>query len=320
MDLVPGFQQLNRKLTSPVMTIGNFDGVHLGHQKIIRLAVEKARARRGECVAMTFRPHPLAYLRPHSELKLITTYAEKLDLLAALGVDVIIEQPFTPEFAELSAQEFFQKIILDQVKPEAIVIGYDFGFGKNREGNVKTLQAFSHPAGIEFNEVTQQQTAGEVISSSRIREHLLRGDVDKAKLLLGREFSYRGTVSRGAGRGKNLGFPTANIRVADFQDKLVLPYGVYVTHAVIDGVELPSVTNVGVRPTFDVASEFPAWIECHVLGFGDRPELAQGFYGKTLEVRFVQRLREERRFANVEQLKEAVLQDIRRARQILGVN
>jgi riboflavin kinase/FMN adenylyltransferase len=319
MEFIQGFQSLNRKLRNPVLTIGNFDGVHLGHQKIIRQAVEQARSRQGECVAMTFRPHPLAYLRPQSQLKLITTYSEKRDLLSSLGVDIIIEQPFTPEFAEFSAQDFFQRIIVERVQPEAVIIGYDFGFGKNREGNVQTLKALGQAAGIEVTEVSQQSLAGEVISSSRIREHLLNGDMAKAKSFLGREFSYRGVVSRGAGRGKILGFPTANLNIGDFNDKLVIPFGVYVTHAVIDGVELPSVTNVGIRPTFVEGADFPAWVECHVLDFGSRPDFARGFYGKTLEVRFVRRLRPECKFADVEALKAAVLEDIRQARQILGV-
>lgn len=318
METVRGIRSLNKSLPHAVLTIGNFDGVHLGHQRIIGLAVEKARALGGTAVAYTFRPHPQVALRPGANVQLLLTYDEKLEWLAALGLDMTIEEPFSREFSTVAPQEFFTDVILRRLNAEAIVVGYDFAFGKERAGTLQALEEFCKKAGVELTVVAPQRASAEVVSSSRIRQHLAAGEVDNAAALLGREFFYRGVVVRGEGRGRKLGFPTANLKI---ENKLTLPYGVYATWAVLDGQRLPSVTNVGVRPTFTTQAagggptdghELPALVETHLL------DTTQDLYGKTLEVRFVKRLREERRFPGIDALKAQISADASQARVLLG--
>lgn len=318
MEVVQGFSHLSVPLIHPVLTIGNFDGVHVGHQRMIRLAVEKARARHGQCVVITFSPHPQEVLRPDlPPPPRITTEEEKREIFASLGVDLLIEQPFTREFASTSAREFFETILCSRVQAEAIVIGYDFGFGKNREGSIQTLTQLANQKGMELTLVSAQvlnPRDSEVISSSKIRELLIQGKLEQANALLGREFSYRGKVVQGDGRGRKIGFPTANLRFVE-SAKLSLPYGVYVTRAIVDGKEYPSVTNIGRRPTFfSDFGDFPAWIECHLL------DLDLDLYDRQLEVRFLARLREEKKFENIAALKVQISEDIAKAWQLFRSN
>lgn len=318
MEVVQGYKHLPRVILHPVLTIGNFDGLHVGHQRMIQQAIDKARLRQGQCVAMTFTPHPQAVLRPDlPPPQRITTDEEKRDLFAALGVDILIEQPFTRDFASITAEEFFETVIDRAIRAEAIVIGYDFGFGKNREGSIRTLTELANQRGIELTLVSAQVLSSEnreVISSSKVRDCLLKGDLESAHAFLGREFSYRGVVVTGDGRGRKIGFPTANLQLVGtgVESKLSLPHGVYVTRAVIQGEVLPSVTNIGIRPTFSIgSSNFPSCIECHIL------DSTLDLYGQEIEVRFVKRLREERKFAGVEELKAQIAQDVRKAREVL---
>jgi riboflavin kinase/FMN adenylyltransferase len=317
METIHGIGALNKSLPHVVLTIGNFDGVHLGHQRIIQLAVEKARAKGGTAVAYTFRPHPQVALRPGARVALLLTYDEKLEFLAAQGLDVTIEEPFSREFSTVEPQHFFTDVILRRLSAQAIVVGYDFAFGKERSGNLSALEAFCKSAGVELTIVAPQREDSEVVSSSRIRQHLVAGDVDKASGLLGREFFYRGIVVRGEGRGRKIGFPTANLKI---ENKTTLPYGVYATWAMLDGKKMASVTNVGVRPTFSEPGtaagqldgpELPALVETHLL------DTTMDLYGQTLEVRFVKRLRAERRFPGVDALKAQIAADAAQARDLL---
>lgn len=311
MELVRGIQSLSRALSRPVVTIGNFDGVHLGHRCIIGLAVEKARSRNGTAVAYTFRPHPQVALRPEAGVQLLSTYDEKLELIAALGVDLVVEEPFSREFSTTPSERFFEETLRSRLGAEAIVVGYDFAFGRGREGHLEALQAFCEKAGVELTVVPPQQGAdGETVSSSRIRRQLLAGDVAAARLLLGREYSYQGIVAKGEGRGRQLGFPTANLRI---EDKLMLPYGVYATRARVDGRVFDSITNIGVRPTFagPEGSTPRVLVETHFL------DASMDLYGRALEVFFLARLREERRFSGVEELKARIAADIEQARRTL---
>lgn len=320
METFRGIQTLSRSFVQPVVTIGNFDGVHLGHQQIIRLAIEKAKARGGTSIAYTFRPHPQQALNPAASLQLLTTYDEKLELLEQTGLNVTIEEPFSREFSTVSPSEFFNEILLKRLGARAIVVGYDFAFGKERQGHLQALEELCRGAGVELTVVSPQRVNDEVASSSKIRQHLLAGEIESATKLLGREFHYRGIVVKGEGRGRKLGFPTANLRI---ENKLTLPYGVYATwarcEALFPGQLLPSVTNVGVRPTFqsatsteESAKELPALVETHLF---DR---TVDLYGNVFEVRFVKRLREERRFPNIEALKSQILADAGLARTILS--
>lgn len=314
MEIFRGIQKLERSLKRPVVTIGNFDGVHLGHRRIFEIAREKAKALGGECVAYTFRPHPQVALRPGTELQLLSTYDEKLELMATSGLDVVIEEPFSREFSTISPEHFFSDVLLKKLGVQAIVVGYDFAFGKERQGELEALELMCRHARVELTVVPPQRRDGEVASSSRIRQCLLHGDLKKATRLLGRDFSYQGAVIRGEGRGRLIGFPTANLKL---ESKLVLPYGVYATWAVVDAGHFsrepqifPSVTNIGVRPTFHTG-ELPALIETHLL------DQTIDLYGRILEVRFVDKLRDEMKFSGVDSLKEQIVKDVAKSREIL---
>lgn len=315
MEIVRGISTLSRSLEHPVVTIGNFDGVHLGHREIIAQAIGKARARGGTCLAYTFRPHPQAALKPELGVQLLSTYDEKLQELERLGVDVVIEEPFSREFSVIGWEQFFNDCLLRRLNLEEIVVGYDFSFGKERQGHIEALQAACQKASVALTVVPPQRVDGEIVSSSRIRRHLLKGEIEAANSLLGSAFYYRGVVIRGEGRGRQLGFPTANLKI---ENKLALPYGVYATMAFPSAfpgtpAQTPvlSVTNVGVRPTFQPSSSgstedsgFPALVETHLIG------VTQDLYGKPLEVRFLRKLRDERRFNGVEELKTQIRRDI----------
>jgi len=308
MEIIHGIQQLKKRLTHPVVTIGNFDGVHRGHQMIIKTAIEQARARKGVCVAYTFRPHPQVALNPAAQIQLLSTYEEKLRILEALGVDITIEEPFSREFSTVAPEQFFKDVLLRQISAEAIVVGYDFGFGKERKGQLDILVTLCRQSGVELTVIQPQKTDGEVASSSRVRQHLLGGQIESATHLLNRHFSYRGVVVKGDGRGRKIGFPTANLKL---ENKLVLPNGVYATWALAFAVKYPSVTNVGVRPTFQQDLELPAIVETHIL------DQTIDLYGNTLEVQFVKKLRDEKKFSGIEDLKNQIQLDAQAARQIL---
>ncbi len=318
MEIFRGYRALGRTLKSPVVSIGNFDGVHRGHQVLLKTAQEKASARQGECVVYTFRPHPQVALRPGAALSLLTTYDERLELFRDLGVQCVIEEPFSREFSTIEPQVFFNEVLVRQLGAEAIVVGYDFAFGKERHGHLDSLQRFCQSVGIELTVVPPQRHQGEVVSSSRIRQYLLAGDVGAAESLMGRPFQYCGAVVRGAGRGRQLGFPTANLKLAE---KLTLPFGVYATWARVGSRRFASVTNVGVRPTFQAeqgldsggsveARELPALVETHLLDF------SENLYGEEIEVHFIKRLRSEQKFQSFDALKEQIQKDIVAARKL----
>jgi riboflavin kinase/FMN adenylyltransferase len=294
----------SNKLRHPVVAIGNFDGVHLGHQAILSTAIRQAREAGGSAVAYTFRPHPRAVLNPGANIPLLLTYDEKLEILSGLGLDAVVEEPFSREFSSRTPERFFTESLIQGIGARAVVVGYDFAFGRERGGDLDGLRALCEGHGVKLTVVQPVSAPGGpdsgVVSSSRIRKLLLEGDVASAAKLMGRQFFYRGKVIRGDGRGRKLGFPTANLRI---EDKLALPHGVYVTRA---GGQ-PSVTNVGVRPTF--GEGLPLLVETHLL---DR---SADLYGSVLEVRFVSRLRDERKFDGIESLKAQIAADIAAARR-----
>jgi riboflavin kinase/FMN adenylyltransferase len=306
--VIAGVSALQQAPQKTVVTIGNFDGVHQGHQAILSVAVEQAREKGGVAIAFTFKPHPRLALDPASPVPLLCTYAEKAELLSKAGVDMVIEEPFSREFSTTSPETFFSEVLVRKLNAEAIVVGYDFAFGKERIGGLTVLEAFCKSARVQLTVVPPQRAGSEVVSSSAIRRHLLSGDLRTGNRLLGREFSYTGDVVRGEGRGKKLGFPTANLKL---ENKLALPYGVYATWAIIDGKRYASVTNVGVRPTFG-KEDLPALVECHLL------DATMDLYGRSLEVRFVERLREERKFLSIDALKSQIFSDTGQARLVLA--
>jgi riboflavin kinase/FMN adenylyltransferase len=314
MELLRGIQNLkNQKITCEhaVVTIGNFDGVHLGHQKIIQTTLEKAKARGGTSIAYTFRPHPQIALKPDSSIQLLSTYDEKIELLGATGLDIMVEEPFSREFSTIAPEQFFSDVLLRQLNAEEIVVGYDFAFGKGRVGHLEALGEFCKSAGVELTVVPAQRIDSEVVSSSRVRQHLLAGAIESANALLGRSFSYKGVVIKGDQRGRTIGFPTANLKL---ENKLALPFGVYATRTVFQSKVYPSVTNVGVRPTFqhEPGKELPALVETHLL------DTTIDLYGNSLEVQFEKRLRAEKKFSGIDELKKQITLDVKEARKLLA--
>lgn len=314
--VVRGIAELDRPVSKSVVCIGNFDGVHLGHRALVERARERATVLGAQTLAFTFKPHPQIALKPGTPLSLLSTYDEKLELLQSLGVDLIIEEPFGRQFSTTEPEQFFSETLIGRLNAAAIVVGYDFAFGRERQGHLEQLQAFCAASGVELDVVPPQRLEGEVISSSQIRKHLSVGEVARANGLLGRPFSYAGVVVRGEGRGRLLGFPTANLKL---ENKLTLPYGVYATRAVRDDRSFVSVTNVGVRPTFAApagaalqGTELPALVEAHLL------DVTLDLYGSVLKVEFFEMLRPERKFAGVDALKAQIALDAKAARAKLA--
>ncbi len=302
-DLPPG----KSPFTRTVITIGNFDGVHLGHRAILARVVKRARELEAQAVAVTFDPHPLKLLRPETNLPLLTTPEQKLQLRAACGLDAAVVLPFTPDFARLSAREFVQSYFCERLKVREVVIGHDYGFGRGREGNVELLREMGPGCGFTVQVVWAVAADDAVVSSSLIRALLRLGKVEEAGRLLGRPYGVAGTVVQGQGRGaKLLGVPTANIQPVN---ELLPASGIYAVRVRRGGAELPGAANIGTCPTFD-GSE--STLEVHLLDFkGD-------LYGESLGVDFVARLREERRFSSIEALAAQIHADVEAARKVLA--
>jgi riboflavin kinase/FMN adenylyltransferase len=289
-------------LQAPVATIGNFDGLHRGHREIIERVLSRAHVQQGTALLITFEPHPLKLLAPERAPSMLVTPEQKLDLLSAAGLDVVLILAFTPELAALTAERFVADFLSRGVGAREVYVGENFNFGRGRTGNADLLVALCASHGIRAAKVPEVCYLDSPISSSRIRRALRSGEVELARELLGRPHAITGTVVRGAGRGSDLGFPTANLAP---HDQLVPQDGVYVTLLVVDGQASPSVTNIGSRPTF---AEGDFTIETHRLdGTGD-------LYGRDVEVRFLARLRPELKFESVEALVRQVRADVKRAR------
>ena len=294
-----------------VVTIGAYDGVHRGHQAVLRLVRELAAARDLDAVVCTFATHPAYVVRPESAPKLLTTLDQKLELLAATGnVDRTCVLTFDAERAAESAEEFVRELLVERLGAQVVVVGADFHFGKERRGNVALLDELGTELGFEAIGTNLVAAEHEVISSTRIRACLAAGDVRTAAELLGRPHELRGVVVQGDQRGRTLGFPTANVALPA---ELALPAdGIYAgTFIGADGVERMTAINLGRRPTFYEEAEH-SLLEAHVLDFdGD-------LYGQTVSVRFVERLRGEEKFASVEALVEQMRADCDQARRVLG--
>ncbi len=296
-----------------VVTVGEYDGVHRGHRTIVsemhRLAAERGCA----TAVVTFDRHPATIVRPESAPLLLCDLDHKLELLAETGVDYTLVVEFTPEQAEVPAEVFARQVLVDCLQARAVVVGADFHFGKGRRGNVETLGAVGEEFGYEvlgLPLVKHLTGEGEVISSTSIRAALSDGDVEKAHRLLGRPFEVRGVVTPGDRRGRTIGFPTANIPTTS--DLQVPADGVYAAWYIReDGKEYPAAVNIGKRPTFyDDADK--SLIEAHLIGFrGD-------LYGESAKVRFVRRLRGERKFEGIEPLKEQLVKDVADASKCLS--
>lgn len=303
MRLFHGYE--NAEIARPtVLTLGVFDGLHLGHQLIIERVVARARSTGAVPTVITFDPHPRAVLHPASAPPLLQTFDQKIEAFGVLGVEQTIVIRFTREFASVRAEEFLRDVLYERLQAREAYLGCGFAFGRGREGNINLLRRVSSELGFFADEVPEVRLRGQRISSSRIRELLASGQVNLARRMLGRPYGVEGRVVRGAERGRTLGFPTANLRPVN---RVIPRGGVYVTASLIEGVWRRSVTNVGVRPTFEKEAE-PS-IETFVMDWGG------DLYGDVLRVRFLYRLRDERRFASVAELKRQIDADAARARK-----
>lgn len=301
-----------------MLTIGNFDGLHLGHRTIMRTVVQRARALDGEAVVYTFDPHPRKVLQPERAPRLLMTLDQKLEVLEELDLDVALVEPFDRAFATTSPESFVRDIVHDRIRPREVYVGYDFHFGRDREGSMRLLTELGPHLGFAVTVIPEVTVDGRDVNSTRIRDLLSEGRVEEAGRLLGRPFAVRGDVVEGDRRGRTLGFPTANLAPAGE----VLPgAGVYAGRVrFVDGgdppagSEWPAVTNVGVRPTFAGGRFDRPVAEAHLIDFeGD-------VYCRRIDLAFEFRLRAEKRFPDVDALRAQIARDVAEGRRLLGAS
>ncbi len=296
------FQSGGRKVS---LAIGMFDGVHLGHQQLIRQAVADAKQHEGLALAVTFDRHPNSIVAPSRVPPLIYAQTQKLRALASLGVDATLVVPFTREFSAQPADVFIRTLAAKLAPLHSICVGSTFTFGHKRSGNVPLLQQLGRELNFTVHGIAAVSLDGEVVSSTRIRDTLRAGNLDGAAQMLGREYALCGTVVRGDEVGRKLGFPTANLDVTGL---LVPPHGVYAAHAYFGGTRYRAVVNIGMRPTLRKATP-ELRVEAHLLDFND------DLYNRELELMFVEKLRDEQKFASMDELREQIARDISAARK-----
>ncbi len=291
-----------------IITIGTFDGVHLGHQAIFKRMKEEADKTGGQTVVITFYPHPRLVLYQDSvNLKFINTQQKKIERLQNAGIDHLVIIPFTHEFSRNSSEEFIANYVMKYVQPEKIIIGYDHHFGKNREGNIKLLNSIKDKYNFEVEQLAPYFVEDLPVSSTRVRKLLHEGNVREANRLLGYEYAITGKVVYGNGIGHGIGFPTANIEIAS-EYKLIAANGVYACRILIDNNIYKGMSNIGVRPTIDHGE---LTIEVNIFDFN------KDIYGETIMIQFVDRLRDEKKFKNLEALKDQLIKDREMTLQIL---
>jgi riboflavin kinase/FMN adenylyltransferase len=294
-----GWDAIRHDPTS-VLTVGTFDGVHRGHQSIVAYLLDRAEQRGGVSTVVSFDPHPRAVVHDQ-EVPLLTTVDERAALMAQLDLDRFVVVPFTPALAQLSAREYVEEVLVEGIGLQEIAVGYDHRFGKDREGDCELLQELGASMGFHVDVIPAQHVGDDVVSSSTIRSVLQEeGDVERAAALLGRPYRLSGTVAHGEGRGRQIGYPTANIEVLDPR-KLVPRRGVYATMVTLpDGRKQPGMMNIGRRPTF---AGMNVTVEVHLL------DVKEDLYGETLAVEFLRRLRDEQKFDSAEALAAQLSRD-----------
>lgn len=307
MRVVRHLERVSPRLGPVVLTLGNFDGVHRGHEAIIRRAVAEARARQAQAAVLTFHPHPVAVLAPERASPRIQSLRDRLERFRVLGVDLAVVRRFTPTFAAVGAEPFVTEFLLPRLEVVHVVVGHNVSFGRRREGTVETLRTLGARHGFGVEDVGPVKAGEEDVSSTALRRVLAAGDVRRAAELLGRPHALRGRVVGGERRGRTLGFPTANLHTKP--GVLLPPDGVYAVQARVGDGARPAVMNVGMRPTFDGLRRT---VEVHVLDFdGD-------LYGRWLVVELIARLRGEQRFSGVDALRAQIAADVAQARDVLG--
>lgn len=282
-----------------VATLGTFDGVHVGHQMILKKLTDAAKQMNAESLVLTFFPHPRMVLKQDHGIQLLNTLDEKKELLEQLGLDNLVIQKFDMDFANLTAEEFVKKVLVDTFNISKIIIGYDHRFGKNRTADINDLKNFGNQYGFEVEEISAQEIDHVSISSTKIRTALEEGNIKKANEFLGHNYFFSGIVVHGKKLGKKLGFPTANIKIAETY-KLIPKNGIYIVESELDGQKVKGMMSIGINPTFE---GHPYSIEVNYLDWeGD-------LYGKTIKVSILDRIREEMKFENLENLISRLKQD-----------
>ena len=282
-----------------IVTIGTFDGVHLGHKKILEKIVENAHSQNCESLVLTFFPHPRTILQADSEMKQLNTLAEKTNLLSALGIDNLVIHPFDAAFSRLTAEEFVKQVLVDTFKIKKIIIGHDHRFGRNRTANIDDLIEFGNKFGFEVEEISAKEINEVSISSTKIRNALTEGTIELANNYLGYYYSLTGIVSKGKQLGRTIGFPTANIKIVE-EYKLIPQNGVYIVQSNLDGIMYHGMMNIGTRPTVDGTTQT---IEIHFFDF--QKEL----YNQKITISLLHRMRSEQKFESVDALKKQLDKD-----------
>ncbi|MEZ4929576.1 MAG: bifunctional riboflavin kinase/FAD synthetase [Chitinophagales bacterium] len=292
LDNLPQFK-------NAVVTIGTFDGVHLGHQKLLERINELAKKNDGESILITFHPHPRFVVQPDSDLKLLNTIDEKIDLLKKYKVNNVVVAPFSKEFSNMPAISYVKDFLVENFKPHTLVIGYDHHFGKNRSGNIDLLEEYKDIFGYNVEQISKETIQDIDISSTKIREALAQGKVQTANKLLGHEYSINGFVTKGEQLGRKIGFPTANVQLlVDY--KLIPKNGVYIVNVKVKNSLYKGMLNIGVRPTIEGLNKT---IEVNIFDFD------QDIYGEKIEVILLKYIREEQKFESLEALKQQLNKD-----------
>jgi riboflavin kinase/FMN adenylyltransferase len=307
MEIIKGIENLKRPFRSPVVTLGNFDGVHLGHQHIFKRVKEEASKIRGEGVVITFEPHPLKVLAPEKFLPLLTPFRKKMMLIEESGIETVLCIEFSLTFSQISPVEFIQTILVEKARVKKVIIGYNYHFGKGQRGDAQALEEAGKVFDFEVEVVEPLRVGQTIVSSSKIRALIQRGEVEEASKLLGRDYPIIGKVMEGAKRGQALGFPTANLEISD---ELYPKTGVYAVEVVWHERRFNGLANIGSNPTFSAQigrKEERFSLEVHILDFNRK------IYGKEIEVHFKKRIRDEVRFESPSLLIEQIKKDIRYA-------
>lgn len=294
---------------SSVLTIGSYDGVHLGHQKLLQTLVQLARENNTDSVAITFKPHPRTVLRPQEPHQRLFDYKDQVEMMSALGVSFLVEEKFSKDFSMMSAEEFLEQYVAKIFKPVHIVVGHDFNFGRSRAGNIESLKEYCKEKKIGLTVVEAYKMNSEIVSSSRIRQFLIDGDVKQAAELLGRPYYLRGPVRVGYKRGRTIGVPTANISP---EIEFVPRRGVYFSKTTLFGKQYCSITNIGFNPTFENSDAYIK-VETHIFNFN------QEIYGEHMKVELEKFHRDEKKFSAVEDLKKQISEDFSAAKKYFGI-
>lgn len=305
MEIIVGIDHLKRSFLNPVVTIGNFDGVHLGHQKIFSRVKEEAARYHGEGLVITFEPHPLRILAPEKFLPLLTPFRKKMMLIEKSGIETVLCIEFTTQFSEISPEAFIKDILLEKIKVKKIIIGYNYRFGRNQRGDAQTLLCSGQRFHFEVEIVDPLKVGDTIVSSSKIRELIKEGQVEEAAKLLGRNYPITGKVIEGEKRGQTLGFPTANLQIID---GLYPKKGVYAVDVIWNQRSFQGLANIGSNPTFLPHSE-RLFVEVYILNFNKE------IYGEEVEIHFRRRIRDEVRFDSPLQLIEQIQKDVEWAKK-----